>query len=101
MFESFSPSRLQHERELWIARRKSGKKTFVLSYTLIVSNFCFALFRIPLLCHFWYGRTISHHGKLAATSVILPLSIGAGLWLGLRLWRRGERIVSNTENAAG
>jgi hypothetical protein len=97
MFESFGSNRLQRERELWVERSKMGKKMFVLLYTVILGNGCFSLFRTPILFHFWYGRTISSHGKLVADSVILPLSIGVGLWLGLRLWRRGERLGNSTE----
>jgi hypothetical protein len=98
MFESFGSNRLQREREFWIERRKreEGKKMFVFLYTIIVGNGCFCLFRTPILFHFWYGRTISHHGKLVAAAVVLPLSMGIGLLFGLLLWRRGERLINSS-----
>jgi hypothetical protein len=97
MFGSFGANRLQHERELWIERRKSGKKNFVYLHMVIVGSGCLALFRIPVLLHFWYGRTITHHGKLMALAVILPLGMGVGFLLAQLLWRRSERLVSGTE----
>jgi hypothetical protein len=101
MFQSFNSSskeqRLNREREIWVERRqKTGKKMFLFSNAVVLSNGCFVLLRLPILCHFWYGQNITHHGKVIALFVMLPISIGVGVFASIGMWRRGERIVATT-----
>ncbi|HEV2645299.1 MAG TPA: hypothetical protein VGU46_02935 [Acidobacteriaceae bacterium] len=97
MFKSFDSDRLLRERELWVARRKSGKMKFVFFNTIIFGNGLFCLLRAPVIFHFGYGKVISHHGRVLLADVALPLCIAIGLAGCLMMWRRGERLVNDPD----
>jgi hypothetical protein len=97
MFNDIDKTRLQRERELWIVRRKPGKKMFLFSNTLWISVSCVTLFRTPFIGHFWYGRTMTYHQRMATFWVVLPLSLGLGILIALAMWRRGERLVNSAD----
>jgi hypothetical protein len=95
MFESFRPTRQRGEDALLPHHRRimaMGKNKFVACNTVIFGNGFFAILRLPILCHFWYGRTIDHHGRVLLASIGLPLCIAAGLAISLSMWRSWVRV---------
>jgi hypothetical protein len=75
-----------------------GKNKFVSVNTVIFGNGLFTVLRLPILCHFWYGRTIDHHGKVILASIGLPLCIAAGLAISLSMWRRWVRVGTRDDD---
>jgi hypothetical protein len=100
MFESFGTEPQRREQALLIQSRRivgMGKKRFVAINTIVLGNGCFALLRMPILCNFWYGRTIDHFGKVILATVGLPLSMGIGLAFSLSMWRSWVRHTNTVE----